>query len=642
MTVTLLGSDGTTVLGTTTTNGSGAYSFTNLAPGTYYVQFTAPSGYTFTTKNATGSTTANDSNANVSTGKTDAIALVSGTPDSTIDAGLYQAPTGSIGDRVWFDANANGLQDGGAVGVAEVGVAGVTVNLLDGSGNAIPGKTTTTNANGNYLFSNLAAGNYIVQFILPANRAFTTYKVGSNDAVDSDANVTTGKTAVIALAAGQTNLNIDAGLIQHVVFACTNDLVLNPSFELNTGSPPKDWTNGTAGSINVPAVDGKNVGYISGTGIMYQNVNVTAGSSYTFTFYAGSHNPKSQTVTIQYYNSSNATIGTASVYTITSDLEVSGFGGPYTLTLGAAPSNAKYLRISVTANNYDYAKVDALCLTSTSVPAAGSIGDRVWLDTNANGLQDGGAVGVAEVGVPGVTVNLLDGSGNPIPGKTTTTNANGNYLFSNLAAGNYIVQFIAPANTAFTTYKVGSNDAIDSDANATTGKTAVIALAAGQTNLNIDAGLVQHFTCACANNLVLNPSFELNTGSPPTDWTNGTAGPINVPAVDGKNVGYISGTGIMYQNVNIKVGSSYTFTFYAGSHNPKAQTVSIQYYDASNVAIGSAAVYTITSDLEVSGFGGPYTLTLGAAPSNAKYLRISVSANGYDYAKVDALCLQAK
>jgi hypothetical protein len=89
VTVQLLGSDGTTVLGTKTTNAAGIYSFTDLRGGTYYVNFTVPSGFiTFTTKSAAGSTTANDSNVNPTTGKTDAIVLAAGATDNTIDAGL--------------------------------------------------------------------------------------------------------------------------------------------------------------------------------------------------------------------------------------------------------------------------------------------------------------------------------------------------------------------------------------------------------------------------------------------------------------------------------------------------------------------------------------------------------------------------
>ena len=137
VTVTLYGSDGTTMIGTpTTTAADGSYHFTNLAPGTYYVGFTKPSGYVFSPEYAPGSTTGNDSNANVGTGKSDAVTLTAGQIDNTIDAGLYKPVT--IGDFVWDDTNGNGIQDTG-----EAGINGVTLTL-NGTNNA--GGTVTDHA----------------------------------------------------------------------------------------------------------------------------------------------------------------------------------------------------------------------------------------------------------------------------------------------------------------------------------------------------------------------------------------------------------------------------------------------------------------------------------------------------------------
>ena len=70
-----------------------------------------------------------------------------------------------------------------------------------------------------------------------------------------------------------------------------------------------------------------------------------------------------------------------------------------------------------------------------------SVGNRVWNDLNNNGILDG-----AEVGLQGVTVRLLDASGNPVPGVATqTTDTNGYYRFDGLPAGNYIVEIAPPA-----------------------------------------------------------------------------------------------------------------------------------------------------------------------------------------------------
>ena len=71
----------------------------------------------------------------------------------TVDFGF----TGDLrlGSTVWLDSNGDGDQDAG-----EPGIAGVEVQLLDTDGNVIA--TTTTDADGNYVFENLPAGDYVV------------------------------------------------------------------------------------------------------------------------------------------------------------------------------------------------------------------------------------------------------------------------------------------------------------------------------------------------------------------------------------------------------------------------------------------------------------------------------------------------
>ncbi len=62
----------------------------------------------------------------------------------------------------------------------------------------------------------------------------------------------------------------------------------------------------------------------------------------------------------------------------------------------------------------------------------GSIGDTVFTDTNANGIQDAG-----EQGIQGVIVQLYDAAGLLLD--SAITDENGNYLFENLAPGEYTV-----------------------------------------------------------------------------------------------------------------------------------------------------------------------------------------------------------
>ncbi|KKK79648.1 hypothetical protein LCGC14_2831390, partial [marine sediment metagenome] len=112
----------------------------------------------------------------------------------------------------------------------------------------------------------------------------------------------------------------------------------------------------------------------------------------------------------------------------------------------------------------------------------GSIGDLVWEDTNGNGVQDPG-----EPGLGNVTVNLLDGNGQPF--RTRTTDDLGRYSFVGLVPGEYIVEFVAPDGYAFSPQEQGGDDDLDSDADPATGQTALVTLSSAENNLSIDAGL---------------------------------------------------------------------------------------------------------------------------------------------------------
>jgi hypothetical protein len=112
-------------------------------------------------------------------------------------------------------------------------------------------------------------------------------------------------------------------------------------------------------------------------------------------------------------------------------------------------------------------------------PKGDWIGNRVWLDENANGRQD-----AWEAGVGGVCVQLLDAMSRRVL-QETTTDANGYYVFDRPDA-DVLLRFQGSGSYQFTTPDVGVDD-LDSDVN-NQGETKVFH--AESTESFWDAGLV--------------------------------------------------------------------------------------------------------------------------------------------------------
>ncbi|MBN8545883.1 MAG: choice-of-anchor A family protein [Ignavibacteria bacterium] len=427
------------LVGTTTTDANGNYSFTNLSAGTYFVEFTKPSGYTASPKDA-GSDDTKDSDADVTTGKTGNYTLVAGQNNITVDAGFYVTPPApaSLGDKVWNDANHNGIQDNG-----EAGISNVTVKLYTCDDNLVA--TTSTDASGNYLFSNVQPGSYYVKFSQVTGFIFTTKDAGSDDALDSDADPSNGKTACFTLAAGENKTTVDAGL--YVNFITIGDKVW------------KDLNNDGIQDANEPGIPGVTVKLydcnntlitttVTDANGIYQFCCSIGGGSYYVEFVLPSgyvFSPKDAGSDDTKDSDADVTTGKTACFNIS--------GGQTNLTLDAGINQ---------------------------LPV--NIGDKVWNDIDKDGVQDNG-----EAGIPNVTVKLYNCLGVLV--STTTTDANGLYHFNNIPAGDYYVEFTAPSGYVFSPQNQGSDDNADSDVDPLTGKTACKTFVGGTTdNLN-DAGL---------------------------------------------------------------------------------------------------------------------------------------------------------
>jgi fimbrial isopeptide formation D2 family protein/uncharacterized repeat protein (TIGR01451 family) len=417
---------------TTTTAADGSYLFADLAPGDYATEFIAPTGYTISPQNQGGDETA-DSDADPASGRTALVTLGSGDNYTDLDAGM-NSTTASIGDFVFNDLNADGIQDAG-----ETGIGNVAVNLYDAAGHVV--NTTTTAADGSYSFAGLQPGDYSVEFVPPAGYSISPQNQGGDDAADSDVDPATNRTETFTLDAGENDPSLDAGMYEPASIG-------NQVWEDTNGNGVQDA--GEAGIDNVT------VNLYDGGGNLVGSTTTAGGGLYEFTslipddYFIEVVSPAGYLVTEQDQGGNDA---------VDSDID---------------PTTGRSTVISLTSGEND-STWDA----GLFQPA--SIGDFVWDDIDADGVQDPG-----ETGLVNVTVNLYDGAGNLVT--TTTTAADGSYLFADLAPGDYATEFIAPTGYTISPPNAGG-DNVDSDADPNTGRTPLITLDSGQNIINIDAGM---------------------------------------------------------------------------------------------------------------------------------------------------------
>ncbi len=417
------------ILATTITDQNGKYEFKNLNPGYYKVRFLLNGNYKFTLKNI-GSDINKDSDANTIDGKTACEELISGENNVTYDAGVY-IPA-QIGNFVWEDLNANGIQETG-----ETGIKNVAVILNDCNGTPI--ETKYTDNNGFYLFDNLSPGNYKISIVKPAGYFNSPSNVG-NDDLDSDINQD-GFTDCEVLISGESNLTYDIGLYKP---AQIGDKVW---LDKNGNGIQENGENGVVNiTVKLETCGGNQI----------QTLLTDVNGNYLFGgLTPGSYRIKFELPADYYFTKSD----------IGSDL----------LDSDPNPTDGITICESLISgeSNLTY---------DAGIYKLGALGDKVWLDENGNGIQD-----INEPGFENVEVQLQNCNGTILD--TKYTDPNGLYLFNNLVPDQYRIKFIPPLNYSFTKENFGSDDK-DSDPLLATGLTVCEDIESGESNLTYDAGLV--------------------------------------------------------------------------------------------------------------------------------------------------------
>jgi hypothetical protein len=475
-----------------TTDASGKYLFTNLESGRYVVVLdptSIMSTMELSKKQDSGVDDAIDNDFNSITFYAGSVIVDPTDPAKkdvlTVDGAIINKPLGSIGDFVWKDLNDNGLQDNG-----EVGVSGVIITLFnsDASG-AIVGAalaSDTTDTNGAYLFSNLPKGDYVLQMvpasIMPSMELSPKVGIG-NDTLNNDFSPVTWLTPKVSIdptdPAKKDITTVDGAIINKPL-GSIGDFVWK---DLNDNGLQDNGEVGVSGII-ITLFKSDASGAIVGAALASDTTDTNG--AYLFP-----NLPKGDYV-LQMVPAS-----------IMPTMELSPKVGIGNDTLNNDFSPITWLTPKISIDPYDPAKKDIITVDGAiinKVVVLGSIGDYVWMDMDNDGTQDNG-----EAAVSGVILELYLASNLTTPIKKDTTDSNGNYLFTNLGAGNYVVKAVS---SSFPAGKiVGKKDATtddkDSDFDATTFQSPTITLNPGNTggdplkkdNLTIDLGLYLPINC---------------------------------------------------------------------------------------------------------------------------------------------------
>lgn len=237
------------LLGQTQTNSSGIYSLVVPQPGNYYIRALLPNANDIFSPKGQGVDMLKDSNVN-GDGFSDLITIASNVISiSSIDIGVivYRPPTATrtptpinVGNFVWYDINANGIQD-----VGEPGIGNVIIQLWNAEKTNLIASTVSQH-NGSYAIYAPAPGNYRIRALPPAGAGFTLKDAGVDDLRDSDINpsgIHLGFSDVLTFASNLISItSIDIGLIDvpatptftHTQTATNTPIVTDTPTQTNT------------------------------------------------------------------------------------------------------------------------------------------------------------------------------------------------------------------------------------------------------------------------------------------------------------------------------------------------------------------------------------------------------------------------
>lgn len=328
-------------------------------------------------------------------------------------------PGGTIGDRVWTDNNNDGVQD-----ASESGLKDVVVNLYSCTDATCTTtsylRSSTTDINGNYLFTGLPDGYYQVTVntnTLPDAATVTWDNTYDDDDLTSSPDSTSGPILI------NTNDNSPA-----------NDIYLGADFGYRPRQPlivGSVWHDRNNSATTTPDAGEEGLGGITVYALGPDCATVTACTTTT--------DSNGNFVFTDFANNDAGEVYTIHVDTTTGPLNIGTWSQTFD-TDGTGTANQAQITISnSTVNRVDY---------SYRQTGASIIGDTIYRDWNGDGIQGDGSSGngdEGESGISGVDVFLYldDGDGIFDSGDslqaTQTTNGSGFYQFTGVPRGNYFI-----------------------------------------------------------------------------------------------------------------------------------------------------------------------------------------------------------
>ena len=513
----ILGTADDVAVATTTTTPDGRFFFTGVTPGQYQVAVTDTGG-------VLGGYTPTSGPQSEGGYVSNPVTVASGGVISDVDFGFDNNSLFSISDRVWLDSDGDGIADGTEAGAPGVTVNLLSdPDGIPGNGDEIVIATAITAANGDFSFDGVAAAeDYVIEItdtadvlrggggttaaaqdgilaipnlsgdVSGTNFGYnalsalfgTLWNDADGDGIQNPAEIGLGGVTVelqdgtctpavdcLITLTGADGFYFFRGLEPNLYTVVVTDTTGALTGYTQTGDPDEPGTCSICDAMSTTVVDLSTGEQYLDFGYQNDSLDDISGTIFDDVDTDGVEDPGESGlagVTLALLDDAGNEIATTTTDTngdyVFPDLPSGGYSVRVTDQTGALEGYRLTSGLDELSAQPGDGDVD---FGYTRSPGTAAIGDRVWLDADGDGQA-----GPNEAGLAGVVVDLwedTDGDGvlNPVNDTlitSTVTDANGDYVFADLAAGNYFVDVdestlpvTSPGDLVETTYPAGVN-----------------------------------------------------------------------------------------------------------------------------------------------------------------------------------------